>query len=155
MGLSDRRRYETNITDAYSQRLPLPPAGYVKASAETALNSLHYGRVHVSDSTHGSRHRPRHAISALRGLAADWSTSPDPPCSSSASMFFACTPVTSVAFVACARRDPSQRETVAMHENCRGRDDRHFRWQCPMNSRPAPQYFVRKCSRPYQSAFAR
>ena len=42
-----------------------------------------------------------------------------------------------------------------MHENCRGHDDRHFRWQCPMNSRPAPQYFVRKCSRPYQSAFAR
>jgi hypothetical protein len=25
----------------------------------------------------------------------------------------------------------------------------------PMNSRPAPQYFVRKCSRPYQPAFAR
>ena len=42
-----------------------------------------------------------------------------------------------------------------MHENCRGHDDRHFRWQFPMNSRPAPQYFVRKCSRPYQSAFAR
>ena len=31
-------------------------------------------------------------------------------------MFFACTPVTSVAFVACARRNPSPKGVTAMHD---------------------------------------
>ena len=63
-------------------------------------------------------------------------------------MLFACTPVTSVALTRLRKARPIQRETVAMHENCRGHDDRHFRWQCPMNSRPAPQYFARKAGLP-------